>query len=462
MTEYADLVKGIIILFLLIVINAIMYGFGSGIQAMSEVTVCSGEKEGKRKSARLLKLIENPSYLIACIHVASLLTGIAAGIYVVNVFAGILYGIMAGNFSEAPEILLQAGTMAASFLAVMYFMLAFGVVIPKRLGIKRSSRAVYALAGPAGFLMWIFSPFVWVILKTGELILGMVGISPYDEEEDVTEEEIINIVNEGQEQGLLQASEAEMINNIIEFAEKEAKDIMTHRKAMIALDADMVLTDALEYMLEQHNSRFPVYEDNLDNIIGILHLKNAMKCYSHPEFRNRPLKEIEGLVREANFIPETRNINVLFKNMQSQKIHMVIVVDEYGQTAGLVAMEDILEEIVGNILDEYDVDDSSIIEQADASYMMEGMTPLEEVADVLGLDFGNEDYETLNGFLISKIGRIPEEDEEFEIEHEGYRFHVMSVENKMIRSIHVNRIENDSAQEAEIDQETVELKKTEK
>lgn len=263
---------------------------------------------------------------------------------------------------------------------------------------------------------------------------------PFGENEDVTEEEIISMVNEGHEQGVLLESEAEMIHNIFEFGDKEAKDIMTHRKNIVALDGNSTFVEALDFIIENSYSRFPVYEKNIDNIIGVLHIKEALASSRKQELMNTPIKEISGLVRGVDYIPETRNINALFQKMQSAQTHMVIVVDEYGQTAGLVAMEDILEEIVGNIFDEHDVEHHFITETEDGNFIMNGMTPLEEVGDALNLDFDDADYDTLNGFLISLIDRIPSDDEKVSATYEGYSFEVLSVEDKMIQSVRVSQI----------------------
>lgn len=266
---------------------------------------------------------------------------------------------------------------------------------------------------------------------------GLMKKTPFSHSEDVTEEEIISMVNEGHEQGVLLESEAEMIHNIFEFGDKEAKDIMTHRKNMAAIDGEMTLEEAIHFIVENRYSRCPVYLENIDNIIGILHIKEALAFSLQPEFYHTPVKEIEGLVSDVSFIPETRNIHALFKEMQSAKNHMVIVVDEYGQTVGLVAMEDILEEIVGNILDEHDEEDIMIERLPDGSYLMNGMAALEDVAEALNLELNLEDYDTLNGFLISLIDKIPNDGETFDMTFDGYRFIVQSVENKMIKSVKV-------------------------
>ena len=256
----------------------------------------------------------------------------------------------------------------------------------------------------------------------------------------VTEEEIISMVNEGHENGLLEANETELIHNIFEYGDKEAGDIMTHCKNIVAVDGTMKLKDALNYMLDQNYSRFPVYEENIDNIIGFLHFKDAVKANRDPKEQEKMIRELPNILRPARFIPETRNISDLLRTMQKQKLHFVIVVDEYGQTAGLVTMEDIIEEIVGNIQDEYDMEEEDIVELPDHSFIIRGVTPLEDVEEALGVSFGEDEIETLNGFLISILCRIPADDEHIVINHSGYRFAVQSIQNKVIQKVHVSKL----------------------
>jgi putative hemolysin len=272
------------------------------------------------------------------------------------------------------------------------------------------------------------------------------GIRDNADDNDVTEEEIIDMVHEGHEQGIIQASEALMISNIFEFGDKEVRDIMTHRNNIVAIDAETTLSEAVDFMLEGKNSRYPVYEENIDHIVGILHLKDAARFHRDDGSASRRLVELNDLLREPMFVPQTKNIDELFREMQKNKIQMVIVVDEYGQTAGLVAMEDILEEIVGNIQDEYDEEAEHIEEKGEDEYIIEGKTPLKELEERFSIKFDNDDYETINGYLISKLDRIPEEDEDFEINQDGYNFKILEVNNKMITSVLVRNIVHDSEQ----------------
>lgn len=254
----------------------------------------------------------------------------------------------------------------------------------------------------------------------------------------ITEQEIISMVNEGQETGVLQANEVEMIQNIIEFTDKEAKDIMTHRSNICALDGTMNLQQTLDRVLCEPYSRFPVFLDDIDNIIGILHIKEVMAFSRKEEYLSWQIKDIEGMFSKSEFIPETRKISDLFQKMQAKKAHMVIVVDEYGQTSGLVALEDILEEIVGNIFDEHDKEKQLIEQLPDGSYQMHGMADFDDVMDILRME-PEEEYDTLNGFLIAMIDRIPTDGETFSVHYGGYHFHVAKVENKMIRIVQIKK-----------------------
>ena len=232
-----------------------------------------------------------------------------------------------------------------------------------------------------------------------------------------------------------------MIANIFELSDKEAGDIMTHRNHIVAFEDTIKIKDALKEIINNNFSRYPVYHEDLDHIIGILHLKDAIRMREETPKLNPSLEELKDELREAVFVPETKTINSLFKQMQSSNTQMVIVVDEYGQTSGLVAMEDILEEIVGNIQDEYDKDDDRIVEDDKGdSYLIEGLTKLEDLSERLGIDFGDTEFETINGYLISLMEHIPEEGDHFETDIGGYHFKVEDVEDKVIRSISVSRI----------------------
>ena len=285
---------------------------------------------------------------------------------------------------------------------------------------------------------------VILLLCIGVLLYGMKnnkktldGILGND---DVTEEEIISMVREGHEQGTILASEAELIHNVFEFDDKEVKDIMTHRKNIVSLDGNMSFIDAIEFIIDTGKSRFPVYENDVDSIIGVLHIKDAFTFFEKNEVYRSSIKDIDGLIRPVDFIPETVNINDLFKKMQSKKSHLAMVVDEYGQISGLIAMEDILEELVGNIEDEHDEEENYIRKSDDETFIMDGMTEFSDVKEALSLPVEDDAYETLNGFIISLSDKIPEEGDKTVITAYGYKFSVMSVEDKVIKQVMIKKL----------------------
>ncbi len=259
--------------------------------------------------------------------------------------------------------------------------------------------------------------------------------------DDVTEEEIISMVNEGHEQGVLRASEAAMIQNIFSFADKDAKDIMVHRKDIVAIDAKITLREAISVFEEHSYSRFPVYLEDLDDIVGIIHLRDMFHYCLRREDYDKPVRDLDDLIRPAQFVPETHGINTLFTQMQLKKSHMAIVMDEYGQTSGLLSMEDIIEEIVGNIQDEHDDERESVEKVRENVFRMNGHTTLEEVSSQLPIEFEEQDVTTLNGFIISRIDKIPEEHTTFSVHAYGYEFRVLDVDHKMVGDVIVRKDE---------------------
>lgn len=266
-------------------------------------------------------------------------------------------------------------------------------------------------------------------------------------EDNEFENEIVSMLNEGQEQGEILESEAEMITNIFDLDETSAYEIMTHRKNISAIDGELTLNEVMGEIVNEQFSRYPVFLENIDNIIGILHIKDCIRCYMEESLRDRKVKDIPSLMQKAKFIPETSKINSIFKNMQAEKLHMQVVVDEYGQTAGIICMEDILEEIVGNIFDEHDEVEYNIIRLSDTAFQVKGLTPLEEITETLGIEYEEDDYDTLNGYLISKLDRIPEDDEGTEIEEDGVSYRILSVEDKMIALVRIEIKNTDTVTE---------------
>ncbi|MEE1196173.1 MAG: hemolysin family protein [Lachnospiraceae bacterium] len=432
---------GCMIFMLFVMLNAIFHAFGSALSNVRESEVEKQAEEGNKKAKELLELLDHPGRFQDSAHAVSTLLGIITGYIGIGVVVKYVMNLLLEWSGQIgiPLYVLRAVLVVAVLIGTIVILLAFGYLVPKKLGKHHPEKTVFRYYGIVKIIMVLFAPVLWLIRLLSNLVIRIFGIDPHRKEDEVTEEEIISMVDEAHEQGVIQENEAEMIQNIFEFGETVARDIMTHRKNIVALDGDLFLEDALKIMLEESYSRYPVYQGDIDNIIGIIHLKDAMKQMTFKQMGHIAVCDVPDLVRKVEVIPETRNIDSVFQYMQTKKAHMVIVVDEYGQTAGLVAMEDILEEIVGNIQDEYDDEEEFIVHQFDDSILMDGLTPLELVGEVLHVDFENEECETLNGYLTYLLDHVPNEEDQ-EVCAKGFSFQILKVEKHIIKKVRVEKL----------------------
>ncbi|WP_026651849.1 hemolysin family protein [Butyrivibrio proteoclasticus] len=435
----------ILLLFVVILIDVFIHGFGVALLHIKEDEIEKKSEEGKDSISKgLLALLSDDSMHIKSMQFVTILLNMLLGAFSAGKFTEFFGRLLGYGVGEAPYILL---TVLVWFVLILVVMI-FGVLIPRRLALRKPEPWAYVCFYPVKILRLVVYPVVWIIDVISNTLLYLVGVRDDDTPSDVTEEEIKSMVSEGQEQGVLQEAEADMISNIFEFSDKEAQDIMTNRNAMVAIDANMTLKEAVDFMMNTNNSRFPVYLDDIDHIIGIMHIRDAMKKLSLKTDEELPIRKIKGLLRHPKFVPETRNIDSLFHSMQSSKTQMVIVIDEYGQTAGLVSMEDILEEIVGSILDEYDEDENFIKSTKNPmEYTVDGMTPIEILEKKFDISFEESEFETLNGYLISKLDRIPEEDVDFTTTVSGYSFKILSVKNHMIESVLMTKLPEEETED---------------
>ena len=431
---------------ILLLLEMLFYSFDSAFQYRKEAEHGDEEKDETggpdRKQVRL-------DYLTS--HMTQYTSAIQLGIVTVNILFGALYLYQLnsyfsylvyraavnsiGNLFGWHIKLFAVITAVLVTFVLLYIIVTFGVSIPRKVTSRNPERWFRLFITPVYYYVRITAPLTALISVTAGGILRIFGIKGAGRRTDVTEQKILSVITVGHEQGILEANEAEMINNIFEYGDKEAKDIMVNRNNMVCIESTMTLQEAAAFIVDAHNSRFPVYDGTIDHIIGILHLKDVMRMQMNSRMKSRPIGKIKGLLREPRFITEKRKIDDLLRVMRSEKIQMVIVVDEYGQTAGLVALEDILEEIVGNIEDEYDEEASYIVKRDIDSYVIQGKMPLEELEDQLKISFDEEPFDTVNGFVISRLEHIPEEGEDFEFEYEGYVFRILEVKDRMIQSV---------------------------
>lgn len=412
----------VIVLLLLFHVNA----FRAAIEAISQSAIDAMEREKQKE--RMRAFADEPE---AFEQIGKILHGII--FFLIGAF---FYPYLNRSFlADSLGTVSAAGWMLLTAVLLLLLLFWIGDFLPIKVGERRPEKYAMRLCGSMYVLYRIFMPLSQLLNALANLASRLFHIDPYESVDDVTEEEIISMVNEGHEQGAIQESEAEMIHNIFELDDTEAADVMTRRKSIIAIDQELPFEEALDFMLNEPFSRFPVYQEDIDHITGIIHIKDAMRLAREKENLSLKVEEIKNLMNDPIFIPETQSINVLFKSMQIQKNHLVVVVDEYGQTAGLVSLEDILEEIVGNIEDEHDMEEAMILPRGENTFLLKGMADLEEVEEALQIHFDTEDIDTLNGFLISLIDKIPEDNDQIEIEYSNYLFRVLSVKNKTIETV---------------------------
>lgn len=448
---------GLFGLLLILVLDFILYGFGAALQALGEAEVekqAQEEKDGK--SQLLVVILEKVQGFVNTLQLIVSLNHVILGCICISLFhsllapKSVLLQFYGRYLEKVPLPVFDGAVCALLFVGMLYLVLTFGVLLPKKIAGRYPQKWAYLFVRPVVFLMKLFKPFTALVSGTVALLLRLFGIKDKGGEDDVTEEEIISIVQDGYEQGVLEETSAQMISNIIEFVDKECKDICTNRSQIVGIPADTTLREAIDLMLAEPYSRYPVYVENIDHIVGVLYLRDAYRLARNPELSNKQIRRIKGLLRAPFFIPQIKKIDELFREMQAKKIQMAIVVDEYGQTDGLVAMEDILEEIVGNIMDEYDVEGHEHIEKTgNDEYLMDGLTPLEELEKTFGISFEGEPFETLNGFMTSRLDRIPMPGDDFSVDYQGYNFKICGVENKVITNVRLKKLPVPAEQPAE-------------
>jgi putative hemolysin len=430
-------ISGMIIIFLFILLNAILSSTKAALTNINESSVKKKAETGQKSAQALLKILEKPGRKLYVLEMLLSFHHVIIGMVFFTSFMPGMEDVIVKSGIKADYSIIRLLYYIVFTILLVLITVLFGSILPKKIAIKYAGVMAYQSIGFVRLLGFLLFPLAFVMEKLMNMILFIIGIKPSELTDNVTEEEIISMMNEGHEQGVFNAGEVEMISNIIELGDKEAQDIMTHKKKIVAVNAEMAIEEALRFMLSENYSRYPLYEENQDDIIGVLHMKDVIRAYISEDLKYKPLSEI---AREPYFVPDTQNINILFHEMQLKNIHMAIVIDEYGQTAGLVAMEDFLEEIVGNIQDEYDVEESMILAVDEEGVTVKGSISLEELEDELDITLYNEDFDTLNGLLISLMDRIPGDGEKATLIYQGYRFDVLETKNNMTHQVRISKL----------------------
>ena len=421
----------LIFLVILILLNAYFAATEIAFISLNDAKIEKKAKEGNKKAKQIQKMLKNPSKFLATIQIGITLAGFLSSAFASDAFAGMLAPKLNELMPFISINVWQNISIVIITIILSFFTLVFGELVPKRLAMKYYEKISYATIGVIKAISVITAPFVKLLTWATNIVSKIFGVGE-QEEEIVTEEEIKMMVDQGEEKGSIEENEKELINNVFEFNDIVASEIMTHRTDMYAIEIEQDLYEILDEIDEYKYSRIPVYRDSIDNIEGILFLKDILKSVSM-----RKRIKIADIIREAYFVPETKPIDEIFKELQANKMQMAIVVDEYGGTAGVLTMEDILEELVGNIFDEYDDIEFEYKKLDENTYLIDGSISLYELKKILNVELPEGDYETLSGYLIEKLGRLPEEGEYPVIEDEKLTYKIQEYEDKRIRWVKV-------------------------
>ena len=430
----------ILILIILIALNAFFAASEIAFISLNDAKIEKQAKEGNKKAKQIEKMLKTPSKFLATIQIGITLAGFLSSAFASDAFADDLAPLL-NNLVPAISLDIWRGISIVLITIILsFFTLVFGELVPKRLAMKNYEKISFATIGIIRGISIITAPFVKLLTAVTNGISKIFGVNETDEE-TVTEEEIKMMVDQGEESGTIEEEEKELINNVFEFNDITVSEIMTHRKDIFAVDINISIEELMQEIakVDYKNSRIPVYDETIDEIKGILYLKDILKNIHKKNFK------VKSIMKEAYFIPQNKLINELFKELQKNKKHIAIILDEYGGTAGLVTMEDILEELVGDIYDEYDEIEEEYEKIDENTYVLSGSMTIYDVNKLLNAKIPEGDYDTISGFLQEKMGRIPEEEENPVIETEQVTYKIEEYEDKRI--IKVKACKNNIKQE---------------
>ncbi len=420
----------LIILVILILLNAYFAASEIAFISLNDAKIEKQAKEGNKKAKQIEKMLKEPSKFLATIQIGITLAGFLSSAFASETFADMLAPILNSWIPSISIGIWKSISIIIITIILSFFTLVFGELVPKRLAMKHYEKISFATIGVIRAISIITAPFVKLLTVVTNAISRIFGVGE-NEEETVTEEEIKMMVNQGEEKGTIEESEKELINNVFEFNDITVSEIMRHRKDIFAVDMRISNEELLDELSQEEYrySRIPVYEETIDEIKGILYVKDILKNIKKKNFK------VKNLIKEAYFVSQNRLINEVFKELQKNKMQIAIVVDEYGGTAGLVTMEDILEELVGDIYDEYDEEEKEYEKIDENTYILSGSLPIYDVNKLLDAGIPEGDYDTLSGFLQEELGRIPEDEEKPVIETEKVTYKIEEYEDKRILKV---------------------------
>ena len=438
----------LVILAILIFLNAFFAASEIAFISLNDAKVQKQAREGNKKAKKKKKMLKAPSKFLATIQIGITLAGFLSSAFASDAFADILAPAL-NNIMPFLSVEVWKGiSIIVITIILSFFTLIFGELVPKRIGMKNSEKVAFFSIGIIRTISILAAPFVKFLTIVTNAISKIFGVGE-NEEQTVTEEEIKMMIDQGKEKGTIEEGEKELLNNVFEFNDITVSEIMTHRKDIFAVDKNMSQEELLDEISQEEYrySRIPVYDETIDEIEGIIYVKDILKNIKKKTFK------IKNIMKEAYFVPQNKMIDELFREMQKNKIQMAIVLDEYGGTSGLITMEDILEELVGDIYDEYDEIEEEYQKIDDNTYIISGSMPIYDVNKLLKVKIPEGDYDTLSGYLQEEMGRIPEDEENPVIETKEVTFKIEEYEDKRILKVKAckNNNENDSEEKEKND-----------
>lgn len=426
------MLRQLLLQLILILVNALFAATEIAMISLNEKKVRALAEDGDNKARKMLKIIEEPTKFLSTIQVGITLAGFLGSAFAADNFAERLTGAIVSGFGVTGAYVDVIDTVSVILITVIlsYFTLVLGELVPKRIAMKHKEKLANGACGIILVLTNVLKPIIWFLTASTNLVLRLFGIDPHEKEESVSEEDIVIMLDAGADEGTLKQDDIEYIKNVFKLDRLSAADVMTQRSAMVAIPEDIAEEELLRIIDEEGYSRIPVYSESIDKIVGVLHTRKYLLNRTSPDFK------MEDVLLPPEFVPETIHLDALFKDMQSEHTHMVIVVNEYGLTSGIVTMEDILEEIVGEIWDEQDEAIEQFTSTGEDTYRVLASVSIDEFLEFFGLNRNEEIVSTtVNGWLTEECGNIPEIGYSFE--YENLIVEVVDADDLMAREVSV-------------------------
>lgn len=439
MDDPGSIMLKLILLFALILVNAFFAMSELAVITLNDSKIEKMAEDGDVRAQKVLRLTSDSSRFLSTIQVGVTLAGFLTSAVAATSFSEVLAGWLCNVLditSKTAQGFVSSVSLVLITLIISYFSLVLGELLPKRIAMHNPESISFRIVGILLFLRGFLRPLVALLSASTNALLRLIGINPNDDPQAVTEEEIRMLVDVGEEKGVIEESQKEMINNIFEFDDIVASDVMTHRTDVVSVDINDSYDKVVKTAIEEGYSRIPVYDDDPDDIKGVLYVKDLLKYVG----QDLPKRGLAHLIRKAYFIPESKKCGELFSEMTEKHVQLAVVSDEYGGFAGIVTIEDLIESIVGNIQDEYDNEDEEFEQLNDNTYTIDGVTDIETVEEQLGIKLPEGEYDTVAGMILSILGRIPDEDEHPTVTVSGCEFTVESINERRIERVRIVRL----------------------